>query len=257
MKYSISTCSFYKYRIRKLLDMPEDLGVEIFYEYGSRDMWSSFLDALPGRRFSIHAPFAFVDIAEDCDEEKLFDVLRRPFDMYHKYNGEFYVLHTYGDGEHGEDELHREAARSRAAERLSRFNEICIAEGVTLGAENLCSGARPLFDQQQFLRLFHDIPGLRCVLDVGHAIVTGMDIGAVQRTLRERICAYHLHNNDGVHDLHNRLREGVFDWTDFAKNCAQYTPGAAGVLEYMNTVDLEAYTQDSMYLEKLINGELM
>ena len=92
MKYSISTCSFYKYRIRKLLDMPEDLGVEIFYEYGSRDMWNSFLDALPGRSFSIHAPFAFVDIAEDCDEEKLFDVLRRPFDMYHKYNGEFYVL---------------------------------------------------------------------------------------------------------------------------------------------------------------------
>ena len=106
-------------------------------------------------------------------------------------------------------------------------------------------------------RLFRDIPGLHCVLDVGHAIVTGMDIGAVQRTLRERICAYHLHNNDGVHDLHNRLREGVFDWTDFAKNCAQYTPDAAGVLEYMNTVDLEAYTQDSMYLEKLINGELM
>lgn len=257
MKYSISTCSFYKYRIRKLLDMPEDLGVEIFYEYGSRNMWNSFLDALPGRSFSIHAPFAFVDIAEDCDEEKLFDVLRRPFDMYHKYNGEFYVLHTYGDGMYGEDEPHRAAARVRAAERLSRFNEICIAEGVTLGAENLCSGARPLFDQQQFLRLFRDIPALHCVLDVGHAIVTGMDIGVIQQTLKERICAYHLHNNDGLHDLHDRLRAGVFDWTEFAKNCALYTPGATGVLEYMNVVELDAYTQDSLYLEKLINGDLM
>lgn len=257
MKYSISTCSFYKYRIRKLLDMPEDLGVEIFYEYGSRNMWNSFLDALPGRSFSIHAPFAFVDIAEDCDEEKLFDVLRRPFDMYHKYNGEFYVLHTYGDGMYGEDEPHRAAARGRAAERLSRFNEICIAEGVTLGAENLCSGARPLFDQRQFLCLFRDISALHCVLDVGHAIVTGMDIGVIQQTLKERICAYHLHNNDGLHDLHDRLRAGVFDWTEFAKNCALYTPGATGVLEYMNVVELDAYTQDSLYLEKLINGDLM
>ena len=128
---------------------------------------------------------------------------------------------------------------------------------MTLSAENLCSGARPLFDQQQFLRLFHDIPALHCVLDVGHAIVTGMDIGVIQQTLKERICAYHLHNNDGLHDLHDRLRAGVFDWTEFAKNCALYTPGATGVLEYMNVVELDAYTQDSLYLEKLINGDLM
>ena len=96
-----------------------------------------------------------------------------------------------------------------------------------------------------------------CVLDVGHAIVTGMDIGVIQQTLKERICAYHLHNNDGLHDLHDRLRAGVFDWTEFAKNCALYTPGATGVLEYMNVVELDAYTQDSLYLEKLINGDLM
>ena len=45
-------------------------------------------------------------------------------------------------------------------------------------------------------------------------------------------------------------------WPSPAKR-ALYTPGATGVLEYMNVVELDAYTQDSLYLEKLINGDLM
>ena len=100
MRYSISTCSFYKYKIRKLLALPKDFGVEIMYEFGSEDQWRSCLDILKAQGmdgFSIHAPFAFVDITAPCDEKALFDTLRRPFDLYHRYDGECYVLHTYGD----------------------------------------------------------------------------------------------------------------------------------------------------------------
>ena len=252
MKYSISTCSFYKYRIRKLLQMPADFGVEIMYEFGSEDQWRSCLDILSAQGmdgFSIHAPFAFVDIAAPCDEKKLFDTLRRPFDLYHRYNGECYVLHTYGD------ELGDPAERrARATDRLAKFQDICKSEGVLLAAENLCGGKPALFDQEQFLQIFKDVPDLHCLIDVGHALVTGMDIGTVQRTLGDRICGYHLHNNDGKGDTHCRLQEGIMDWKSFAENYNRYTPNATGVLEYLLYTDMDVYRQDRDYLEGLLKA---
>lgn len=255
MRYSVSTCSFYKFRVRKLLQLPEDLGVEIFYEFGSSDQWESLLSKFYERStgpFSIHAPFAFVDISEPCDEEKLFDVLRRPFDLYHRYDGEFYVLHTYGEVDRDESPAHLCECRKRSTERLARFQDICKAEGVRLAAENLCAGKVPMFDQEQFLKLFQDVPEVSCVLDVGHALVTGMDICTVQQELGSRICAYHLHNNDGKHDSHSRLRQGVMDWTAFARNAACYTPDATGVLEYMTETDAKLFREDADYLESLM-----
>lgn len=255
MRYSISTCSFYKFRVRKLLQLPQDFGVEIFYEFGSEDQWESLLSHLSGRAqgpFSIHAPFAFVDISEPCDETRLFDVLRRPFDLYHRYNGEFYVLHTYGEVDRDESPVHLSECRKRSAERLAKFQDICKAEGVRLAAENLCAGRTPMFDQAQFLDLFKTVPDMSCVIDVGHALVTGMDIGAVQQQLGSRICAYHLHNNDGKHDSHSRLRQGVMDWQTFAQNAARYTPQATGVLEYMTETDPAVFQEDAAYLEGLM-----
>lgn len=43
MKYSVSTCSFVKLKVKRLLAVPEHIGVEIFYEYGSTDYWNEFL----------------------------------------------------------------------------------------------------------------------------------------------------------------------------------------------------------------------
>ncbi|WP_298029855.1 sugar phosphate isomerase/epimerase [uncultured Dysosmobacter sp.] len=254
MRYSISTCSFYKFKIRQLLKIEKPFGVEIFYEFGSEDQWNCLLTELSVRDpgpFSIHAPFAFVDIAADCSESKLFETLKKPFDLYHRFNGEFYVVHTYGEVERPDDSVYRSDCRQRALERLARFHEICKAEEVVLGAENLCSGRVPLFNQEQFLRLFKTIPELRCVIDVGHAAVAGMDIAQLQKTLNHRVCAYHLHNNNGRQDSHERLRDGIIDWSAFAEGCAKYTPDAVGVFEYMNYTDMAVYQDDMRYLESL------
>ena len=223
----------------------------------SADLWNSLLGELSARGmdgFSIHAPFAFADITADCDETALFDALRRPFDLYHRYGGEFYVLHTYGPSACSGDEAFRADCRARAAERLGKFNDICRSEGVVLGAENLCDGTPPLFTGEQFLRLFTDLPDLHCVLDIGHALVAGMDIARLQRELGGRIRAYHLHTNNGRADTHDRLREGVMDWSAFAENCLRYTPDAVGVLEYLKYQDMSVYEEDRAYLSALLSN---
>ena len=125
---------------------------------------------------------------------------------------------------------------------------------MVLGAENLCDGTPPLFTGEQFLRLFTDLPDLHCELDIGHALVAGMDIARLQRELGGRIRAYHLHNNNGRADTHDRLREGVMDWSAFAENCLRYTPDAVGVLEYLKYQDMSVYEEDRAYLSALLSN---
>ena len=136
-------------------------------------------------------------------------------------------------------------------DRLAKFNEICKAEGIRLAAENLCSGNPPLFNEEQFLEIFRRIPDLNCCIDVGHALATGMDITRLQKTLGSRICAYHLHNNDGTRDAHNRLREGCMGWNQFAENAKLYTPDATGIIEYLIEDRAEACVEDIRYLAAL------
>lgn len=67
MKYSVSTCSFVKLKVKRLLALPENIGVEIFYEYGSEDYWEEFLSRFQQTHsggVSIHSPFAFYDFSE-------------------------------------------------------------------------------------------------------------------------------------------------------------------------------------------------
>ena len=56
--------------------------------------------------------------------------------------------------------------------------------------------------------------------------------------LKGQILAYHLHNNDGVHDSHRRIGDGTLDFEIFMTWAREYTPQADLVVEYgMETAD--------------------
>ncbi len=50
--------------------------------------------------------------------------------------------------------------------------------------------------------------------------------------LKEQIVAYHLHNNDGVHDSHLRVHNGTVDFKKFMRDALNLTPSAEFVPEY-------------------------
>ena len=254
MNYSVSTCSFVKLKVKRLLNLPEDIGVEIFYEYGSTDYWNEFLtrfQATHTGRISIHAPFAFYDFSAPGDDQELFDHFKKVFKLYHRFHSEFYVLHAFNNIDLEAGGKHADEYRKRTFERIAKFDEICAAEGVLLAVENTCGNPHNLFTQEQWLDMFAQLPKLHALIDVGHALVAGMDVARLQRELGSRIVGYHLHNNDGMHDAHNRLREGYMDWNAFAKNAKLYTPNATGVIEYLIEDRSEACVEDIRYLASL------
>ena len=247
-----------------MANLPSDFGVEIFYEWGGATYWDLVLEkAMKDRQgtFSIHAPFqgGRTEMSLTEDEDALFDYLREPFGLYHKYGAEGYVVHTNGPYLTVPTAQERAERIKRVEERLAKFNDICLSEGVTMLVENLAfgKGKETLCYQEDFLKLFEHNPALNCIVDTGHAVLAGIDMFEVQKALGGRLKAYHIHDNDGSGDGHQPIGTGVIDWQRFGEGARLYTPDATFTMEYNPGpgVDVERYAQDAQTLRRLVTGE--
>ena len=105
--------------------------------------------------------------------------------------------------------------------------------GVTLLYENTGTKADGtiLLNQAEFTDLCRGRK-FPVLVDVGHAHANGWDIRKLVRDLQGQIRGFHLHNNDGVHDLHNRLEDGTLDFRELIPYLDETVPDAFRVIEY-------------------------
>lgn len=240
MKISVSSLGFCGGLGFQMPKLPKNLGIEIFYEWGGEKYWDIILENAykEGRTgaFSIHAPYQgdIVEMSLTENEQALFDYLRQPFDLYHKYNGTGYVVHMNGPYAQAPTPEEKADRLKRVEDRLAKMNDICKSEGVNMLVENLAFGpiGKTLCTQEDFLAIFAHNPELKCIVDTGHAVLGDIDIFEVQKALGSRLMAYHMHDNNGVTDGHQRICTGVIDWDHFFEGASRYTPEADFVMEY-------------------------
>ena len=79
----------------------------------------------------------FDDFSQPCDEEILFSHMQAPFELYHRYRGEFCVVHTNGGLSYPFNPIRERESRKLAMERLEKFHRLCKREGVNLVVENV------------------------------------------------------------------------------------------------------------------------
>ncbi len=254
-KFSASSLSMLGGAMTGLKKLDKEIGIEIFYEFASEDMWRHVLsEAMEGRtgEFSIHSPFYFADICYS-EEDELIRELMVPFDLYHRFNGQFYVLHSHGQGKLPEEADERARLREKVTGRIARLADICENEGVRLAVENLFGGIGPLFNQQQYIELFEQVPKAYALIDVGHALIGNYDIWEVQKALGSRLIGYHIHDNDGKHDSHRCIYDenGTADWEKFCQGVRAYTPDATLVMEYAHAA-LSDYKEDMDRLKVIL-----
>ena len=89
-----------------------------------------------------------------------------------------------------------------------------------------------LLDQAEFTALCRD-RDLDVMIDVGHANANGWDLADLIGGLRNQIRGFHFHNNDGCHDLHDRIGEGSLDFDRLMPLIRQCVPEALWVIEYI------------------------
>ena len=118
-----------------------------------------------------------------------------------------------------------------ALENLDAMRE--MFPGIPLLVEN--TGTRAdgtmLLDQAEFTDLCRG-QKFPVLIDVGHANANGWDIRKLVRALRDQIGGFHLHNNDGIHDLHNRITDGTLDFAELVPYLDETVPDAPRIIEY-------------------------
>ncbi|MBQ2817997.1 MAG: sugar phosphate isomerase/epimerase [Clostridia bacterium] len=100
--------------------------------------------------------------------------------------------------------------------------------GVTICLENMFSGGpggkiysaccSDIDLACKYIDTLNDIAGVRqfgFCLDTGHLLIVGKDIKDTMVKLGNRITAFHVHDNDGMHDHHIAPYMGILDWERF------------------------------------------
>ena len=127
----------------------------------------------------------------------------------------------------------KEAMLRTSLENLEETREMFTGVEILVENTGIRQERTQLLDQEEFTDLCRDRQ-ITALIDVGHANANGWDIPKLIRDLEGRIGGFHLHNNDGAHDQHSRVREGTLDFRALFSLIRRYVPDAPRVIEYIS-----------------------
>lgn len=154
------------------------------------------------------------------------------------------------------DEANKTESIDQSTKNLHELNEVCKKAEVEILIENagVKSKDNMLFDEEEFIAMAK-IEENNILIDIGHVHANGWNMENIIVSLRDKITHFHLHNNDGFHDDHNRLHDGTLDFEEFIRLHQQHTPHADLVLEYNYDIgyDTDKIVEDINYLKEKFN----
>ena len=138
-------------------------------------------------------------------------------------------------------------------ELLDEMVQLCRPRGITIAFENIAPPSMALFTQAEYIRALDGIdPCVKYLLDVGHAHFNHWDIPAVIDALGERLCGFHLHDNDGRGDAHLPIGRGTIPWEAVFAAMRGLPKDVLYVMEYAAGTPLSALEEGrDLLLEKL------
>ncbi len=202
----------------------------------------------------VHAPIFELDLATARHRvlrEYSFEVYQRFIEWSAAIGATHMVLHTH---QFASPIFLREVSQRHARENVAKLGRIAEEHRVILLVENIGFHDKMLFDQEEFVRLFDEIPTIKALLDVGHAHINGWDIPRVIQDLGEHLQAVHLHDNDGARDLHLPIGEGTIDWAGIWEVLGQLRHPWRAILEYEVDTPVETLLNDARRLPKLLES---
>ena len=238
MQLSLSNLAFTGFECYALKNIPECLGIEIFYEFGNDLYWNTLLKQLfAGRlkqRLSLHGPCIATNLADPTDSHYLVQY-KQALELAAKWQADFIVVHTNEDFQG--DQL---VVRYIVKQRLNELFALAKDYPVELVIENvgLRNKGTLLFDWQDYCDLLATFPAAGALLDTGHAHINGWQLPQVIEQLGPRLTACHLHDNGGIADDHGPIGCGNIPWKPVFKAINTFCPETTLVFEYAK-VNLE------------------
>jgi sugar phosphate isomerase/epimerase len=189
-----------------------------------------------GLSLSVHAPIDEVSLADSDHQvrQRSAEVLRQSMRSANALRAEIVVAHVYrSKANANKPPSTDEASRSFAAEHLAQLGREAHEMGVKIALENKGYSTRAVDRDYSGLRDLVDglgLPGVAIAFDLGHAHVHAASCGGVVASAElfgDRICHYHVHDNDGSGDQHLGVGLGT---VDFFPMVPRWLRGPTGLL---------------------------
>ncbi len=212
------------------------VGLEIFPFWerpGYDDMLEKYKERLLKLPISVHEQYYESEHSVDENNEKYaftMEVTKKAIDLTQELGGKYLVYH-YNNMEvlpHKRREMLENARKN-----LFKINGMAKEVGVEVLIENVgvLSRNNTILNEQEFIEECLNMPN-NVLIDIGHAWCNGWNLERVISALKNKIVSYHIHNNNGRDDQHNRMHDGTLDFDGFVELYRKYTPNAEIVLEY-------------------------
>lgn len=227
-----------------------EVGVELFpmfHEDGYEEILKGCLPELKKVPISFHGPYYQAEHSAKKgtpEYEVTMNLVRKTLEYCDALSSRYLVFH------HNNCKVvleKKEEMVQTACENFREMKSLCEQHKMSILVENagVKSNGNMLLNQKEFIDLCKK-EQYQVLIDIGHAHANGWNLRAVMEELQDQIQAYHLHNNDGVHDCHQRIYHGTLDFKRFLNDCRELTPGADFVMEYCLEVaeDVEGIKKD-------------
>lgn len=227
------------------------VGVEIFPMFHETEYEQILKDCIPvlsGIPISFHEPYYKADHTAPVGSDrykKTMEMMKKTLEYGSILKSRYVVFHH--------NNCRVDAVDKQRLIRVSCGNfreteELCESYGIPIVVENagVIDRGNMLLNQKEFTDLCKR-EDYQVLIDIGHAHANGWNLRSVIEDLKDRIVAYHLHNNGGVHDSHRRIYDGTLDFDTFCADAKELTPSADFVLEY----SLEAAYDEKGILEDI------
>lgn len=215
-----------------------DLGIELFplfHKEGYEEILAKYEDELKKHPLSCHEQYYEADNSAEPDTalyKKTEIYFQKTLSLCRRLDIRHIVLH-YNNRIVPESASEKSKMLALAKSRLSHITEAAKSNGVSVLVENtgvpVCCNV--LLNEAEFIHECKSC-GHKVLIDIGHALCNKWNMEYVISELKEQIAAYHIHNNDGIHDSHRRMHDGKGDLESFKRSYLKHTPKADLILEY-------------------------
>ncbi len=132
--------------------------------------------------------------------------------------------------------LHEKRSIKIQAESFKALVENANKRGMKIMIEQ---AGTPYDSEKNIEAIISRVPGLLFNLDIGHANLFGNSPMKFIKKFRSRIAHVHMHDNNGIMDMHLPIGSGIIEWKSVVRELKKH---------YDSTITLEIYAEDKDFV---------
>ncbi|MFM9280584.1 sugar phosphate isomerase/epimerase family protein [Paenibacillus jiagnxiensis] len=200
--------------------------------------------------FSVHPPAWDTNLTSENQAIRTasYEEYKKAIEFAHEIEAEHVVIHP---GFSFSPAFDKATAQKRAQDYLELLCRVAKPLGIKLAVENVGYKGASIYSEQEYLCCLDGIDAAAgYLIDTGHARLNGWDIPGMIRSVKDRLCSVHIHDNSGEGDEHLPIGGGSIDWQPIYDALREVEAPCQLILEYSPGTDLNQLAKGKQLLQQ-------